>query len=375
MLALHCFSREERGSRYYQLLESMEAVVPGRVPHMSMHEVLNTLHTYGSVTRHHPQILAALSKRVDEGLGAMNKMELQTALWALARLNLRPTYISRAAHLFFLNFGPAAGVRTLSVTGYRQVVMTLWSLAVLQSLSVEQYMSVEPLLLDAFSRRQGRSASPIEPALVQVLVELRYGRHLANDAGQGQNSSQSKPKKMAALTPADAAVAAALGGLAVPTLVAPVAESGPEWHTRPWEQPPPNPSNPTLAHIKSSASHLKLSHILNLMGVAHVNEADVGHGYVVDILVPGPVPGGPNGTVIEVDGPFHFESFIQQPVGPTVMKRRHLRALGFMPVSIPYTSWSRHHKDQAKLRAMLRQHLDAAAAGRVEAPSPCRAED
>jgi len=361
MLALHCFSREERGSRYYQLLESMEAPVPSRVPDMTMHEVLNTLHTYGSVTRNQPLVLSALSKRVDAGLEGMNKMELQTALWALARLNLRPPYVPRAADLFFRHFGPAAGVRTLSVTGYRQVVMTLWSLAVLQSLSVEQYLTVEPLLLDAFARRQGRTTSPIEPALVQVLVELRYGRRQGQGKGQGP---------VATLSPADAAVAAALGGLAVPTVLAPVtAETGQEWHLRPWEQPPPNSSSSSpaapahSAHIKSSASHLKLSHILSLMGVSHINEADVGHGYIVDILVPGRVPGGPNGTVIEVDGPYHFESFMQQPVGPTVMKRRHLRALGFLPISIPYTAWSRYHKDQAKLRAMLRQYLDAAESG------------
>lgn len=359
MLALHCFSREERGSRYYQLLESMEASVPSRVPDMSMHEVLNTLHTYGSVTRNQPLVLGALSQRVDAGLEGMNKMELQTALWALARLNLRPPYVPRAADLFFRHFGPAAGVRTLSVTGYRQVVMTLWSLAVLQSLSVEQYLTVEPLLLDAFARRQGRTTSPIEPALVQVLVELRYGRR----RGQGQGRGP-----VATLSQADAAMAAALGGLAVPTVLAPAAaEMGQEWQLRPWEQPPPNsssssssPASPVhSAHIKSSASHLKLSHILSLMGVSHINEADVGHGYVVDILVPGRVPGGPNGTIIEVDGPYHFESFLQQPVGPTVMKRRHLRALGFLPISIPYTAWSRHHKDQAKLRAMLRQYLDS----------------
>ena len=35
------------------------------------------------------------------------------------------------------------------------------------------------------------------------------------------------------------------------------------------------------------------------------------------------------GTVIEIDGPSHYETYMQRPLGPTSMKHRHLRAAGY----------------------------------------------
>lgn len=93
------------------------------------------------------------------------------------------------------------------------------------------------------------------------------------------------------------------------------------------------------------------------MAVQHSNEAEIGYGYIVDIFIPGSVEGGANGTVMEIDGPYHFESYQHRPIGPTVMKRRHLAALGFKVVSIPYTSWNKIHADSDKMRAMLRRSL------------------
>ena len=110
---------------------------------------------------------------------------------------------------------------------------------------------------------------------------------------------------------------------------------------------------------------MRLSEVLDSMGVVHINEAEVGYGYIADILIPEPVIGAPNGIIIEADGPFHFESYIQKPVGPTVMKRRHMAAMGYHVISVPLNgSWQAIHKDSNKIQSVLAQVLQQARKGR-----------
>jgi hypothetical protein len=93
--------------------------------------------------------------------------------------------------------------------------------------------------------------------------------------------------------------------------------------------------------------------------VSHENEVVLPNGYVVDLLIhPGyahqmpwqragtksvttTAAGNRNsksfkGIVLEIDGPFHFDTYMQQPLGGTIMKRRHLRSMGFELVSLPF---------------------------------------
>ena len=378
MLALYCFSREERWSRYYHLLESVEAEAASKVPSMTLHEVLNAFHTYGSVTRLQPQLLRAITVRVEEALPTMNKVELQTVLWAHARLNLHNAYVPRAGQLFFARFSPDSGVRLLSASGYRQVIVTLWSLAVLQALSYEQYLIVEPLLLDFYNKK--RMQRPLhecaEPALLQVLAELRLAK-LGDGASLTPAASSLRPQqptvpggaaRVAASLAVDEALSLALSATAQQPAVPSV------WAERPWERVQPQ----IPPHFKSSASHLKLSQCLTQMSVAHHNEAEIGYGYVVDILIPAapglryatssgrghegklPADAERKSTIIEVDGPYHFESYLQQPIGPTAMKRRHLQALGHRVISVPYTSWTSIRNDGDKIKQFLHRLLAAA---------------
>ena len=49
----------------------------------------------------------------------------------------------------------------------------------------------------------------------------------------------------------------------------------------------------------------------------------------------------PAGWLVEVDGPSHFLlEPSHRPRGSTLLKRRHLQALGFVLVSIPYWEWA-----------------------------------
>lgn len=106
----------------------------------------------------------------------------------------------------------------------------------------------------------------------------------------------------------------------------------------------------------SSYYHADVSSVLTSMGIQHENEKVLEHGLMVDIYIANKrnprivgekkdqgvdgcnhLKGGSEtlvGLVIEVDGPNHFESYLREPLGPTVMKRRHLRGLGYEVLSI-----------------------------------------
>lgn len=56
-------------------------------------------------------------------------------------------------------------------------------------------------------------------------------------------------------------------------------------------------------------------------------------GYSVDIRVPN------TSIVIEVDGPTHYSLGGHDPLGHTKIKRRHLSALGYTLLTVPYWRW------------------------------------
>jgi hypothetical protein len=42
------------------------------------------------------------------------------------------------------------------------------------------------------------------------------------------------------------------------------------------------------------------------------------------------------GLVIEIDGPFHFDSHLSRPLGPTLLKRRYKCDITFIIMAITY---------------------------------------
>jgi RAP domain len=84
-----------------------------------------------------------------------------------------------------------------------------------------------------------------------------------------------------------------------------------------------------------------VSRNLRVLGIANDNEVTICDTYVVDILLNASYSGRPSskGTVIELDGPSHYEHFQLAPLGPTVMKRRHLEAAGYSVLTLPYWKW------------------------------------
>jgi len=71
--------------------------------------------------------------------------------------------------------------------------------------------------------------------------------------------------------------------------------------------------------------------------------AEPSSGYSVDIRIP------KTKIVIEVDGPTHYSLGGHDPLGHTQIKRRHLSALGYTLLTVPYWRW--YHGEAPTVKA------------------------
>lgn len=137
----------------------------------------------------------------------------------------------------------------------------------------------------------------------------------------------------------------------------------------------------------TSLLHKSVSDQLGRMQVHHFNEIKLCDVYTVDIVVPASAPmpdttnsdndtaNGTRGnrnekkkyhrmeddretadlgvstltTVIEVDGPAHFDSYQHKYLGPDLLRYRHLELMGFKVMKVNYEQWSHRRRfDQSK---------------------------
>lgn len=85
-------------------------------------------------------------------------------------------------------------------------------------------------------------------------------------------------------------------------------------------------------------------------------------GYAVDIAIPG------SRVALEADGPTHLARCAPgtRQLGPTAMKARHLRLLGWRVLNVTYLQWNSLEGDAARQRwlaARLREAQGPGAAG------------
>ena len=60
---------------------------------------------------------------------------------------------------------------------------------------------------------------------------------------------------------------------------------------------------------------------------------------------------GERGLVFELDGPMHFESYLNRPMGPGTMKHRHLAGLGYAVVS--FANYQLNDTKENKIKKLL----------------------
>ena len=131
-----------------------------------------------------------------------------------------------------------------------------------------------------------------------------------------------------------------------------------------------------------------VSNNLKELGISHHNEVEVDYGYVVDILI-GKLTSSPTTAssttttttlnnnnnaatlnnnndnynvkskpvVLEINGPFHYDTYINRTLGPTVMKKRHLELLGYEVVTLPYWKYSLRDTKEHKHK-ILKEYLN-----------------
>jgi len=360
-LALCCFGRlpeiphvTKRHRFYRRLLIVEEEFLAKSLPSISKTEAVRVLYNYGKVGRIHPAIIRGTNAIIEPHLESLSAQDLSRLLWSNARLNHAPSFAKKASQLYL------EAKDTIGNQQLHTLASTLWSMAVLRILTYEEYMKVEPQLLRHVNAGDGSETRPwMLHAMRQVLMELR----LLHKNGSDATSSESV------------------------------------LDMRPWE------TSQKLMRINKEANitsytHRHLSECLIRLGVDHVNEQTMEYGYVVDIFIPPPPPpparaaspvgvdggvvvemasgteasgpdlatqfwlhtlspsdvntansggGSSKGTIIEFDGPGHFDSFMMlQVLGPTAMKRRHLRELGYTLHSVPFWEFRPHFSSEEK---------------------------
>lgn len=97
-----------------------------------------------------------------------------------------------------------------------------------------------------------------------------------------------------------------------------------------------------------------MSRQLRALGIANENEVTLCGTYTVDILVHASYsgPSASKGIVIELDGPSHYEHYQLAPLGPTLMKKRHLQAAGYTVLTLPYWKWGHCDTDTQKRKVL-----------------------
>ncbi len=91
-------------------------------------------------------------------------------------------------------------------------------------------------------------------------------------------------------------------------------------------------------------------------------------GYAIDITIPS------MRLAVEADGPTHMaRNDPRRMLGATVMKRRHLRLLGWQVVNISFKQWAQLQSQSAKA-AFLQKAIDAAVQAQVQQPQPAAAQ-
>ena len=116
------------------------------------------------------------------------------------------------------------------------------------------------------------------------------------------------------------------------------------------------------AKAMESGTHRDVLRILQLLNIKYRSEVKVDDGlFSIDIaLIPSAdlndedkqgqlkLPAKPI-LCIEVDGPTHFTSNTQQPLGHTLWRNEQLAALGWQVLTVPSQLWHRHTTDAAKV--------------------------
>jgi len=351
-------SHANKESKYTRMLASVEAQVVQQLTEQLNNSTSQTdMHTqwtpkdcsqvlscYGKVGRLHPTMVDLLNRLLGSffhsGDPNLLPVEFSSIVHANARLNHRPSFLKAMGAVIIEPYKLRADMvrkdsnrsknwTNLNYFSIKSFISVLWSLSVLECLDEKTYDSIQPLLEMVHEHGGGvRLEGFIRTALDQISLDQQFVRGTFQKSGMRNDI---------------------------------------DGHFY----------NNKSVEVISSRLHQDVSISLNGMGVSHQNEAVLNNGYTADIFIP-PSSDFSNfvysrgnalsadyrhhsssvGTVIEIDGPGHFETYMMRPLGKTAMKQRHIRQAGYNLISLPYWSWPFNdgHDEKKEMLVQLLKH-------------------
>lgn len=279
VLALWSYNNEKHDSPYYKLTEWLEYETAKILDNLTVNDLVGLLHTYGSIGRYHPEIVNKINTRLSENLSAMNTSQLSTILWANARLNFNDIIkdgesFNRLIAIRIIGY-ITSELSSLSYVGAYTLSRTLWALAVLNQLELEDYKKASRLIRKYLNAKDIQSVNwLVVNQLSQAMVELR-SKYLLQPTVVDSEIEK--------LFTEDDILNGTHAGLSIES------------------------ENNDV----SSWTHRDLSQVLNHLGIDHENEKKLSNGAVVDIFIANTLgKASSKGTVLEFDGPYHFETYL-----------------------------------------------------------------
>jgi len=315
-LALVAFSKEPKHSKFYRKLIGIEELLIGEIPRFNLEEIMSIYLSYGHAVRLHVRVLEALDNVILKNYDSLSISELGRLLFTCAKLNYKPNYINQIVEDIILHYSKNNNYNVSSISA---MIKALWSMAVLDLLRYKHWEALHDKILPFRS-----SLHPfVDKQLETITADLQIRARLAtinktideinnNNNNNNNNQYDINEDKMVDFL-----------------------------------------ESYSQGDQISSKKHLQVSKILKSFGIPHRNEVTIEYNYTVDILLTETSEKYPKGTVIEFDGPTHFETYLYQPDGSTELRRRHIRSLGYKLISIPFLQYGRQSTLKAKEKLLL----------------------
>ena len=330
----------------------------------STQECIQALNCYGQVGRRYPTVLDLLNRIIGDAFlqgKPMSSMEMQSVLWANSRLNHRPPFLKAMANTALEPYLKHADVisrmpdraRHLHATSpelqhvnFKSLVTLLWSLSVLECLDAEVYNRIGPILNTILLQVTGNTQSvkgkvttttPMKSDKKGPIFE-GFMRTALDQISLDQQFVQGTFRKSGMRNDIDNHLY----------------------------------SNKSVKVI-TSHMHSDVSAAFHRMGISHLNEHVLNNGYTADIFIKAESDfsnfvythdhasldyrkhSESLGTVVEIDGPGHFETYMMRPLGSTVMKHRHIRLSGYNFICIPFWMWNTNMSYEEKKLILVNQ--------------------
>jgi hypothetical protein len=362
IFGLFSFGRDYPSSEYGQTLKKVEASILSKLPLMNIHELVSVIHSYGLVGRYHPDMIQVFDDLIGKSIQVLNEriqsetdtktqtdgnskletgkervssiayykpagirelslFQIQVILWSFARLNHRSVHLKELKKYYLDSF---QRLSTFYRTGAADLARVLWSLAVVEELDYEAFSIMREYLLNNHVYRKGADGrAMMMNQITQIRNEFEcQARQLQLDLPRLKNQNYSAKQSQALIDAKDKLekLRAAVNDIS----------SFCKQHNY----------VATAHHSKaviSSSTHIDGSKTLSKLGIAHENEKMLPNGYLVDVFISKYRRNAAEvleDIVLEFDGPSHFDSYLQNPLGPKLMKTRHLLQLGYKVVTI-----------------------------------------